>query len=443
MVYAPNRQPNQDSVDPQVSQPAHSWSSSLQTVLDQPPANLPLQVALGGTLFCLLFGAWAWFGHVDEVARASGKLVPKGDVFRVHPAASGKVVRVAVKEGQTVKAGQVLMELDAELARKDVERLEQLLQSSKLELLQTQALLDKTRLQAETRAAIAQTGMRMQQVAIAQAQNNAANNQDLLSQFQTDASAQQERLQRLEPLMNQGAISKENLFVAEEQLRDRQRSITERQNTLQQTLAEANRLQIELNQKQAESRQSQLEAQQQIQQLSVKVTELQAKVKETQVLLSAAKAKFNQQSLSSPVDGVVTALNTRRTGEYAQPGQTLAEIAPQGKPLVLSAVLPSAQAGFVKVGMPVHIKLDAYPYQDYGIVPGIITSISPDSKPDEKLGQVYRVEVTLKRNYVHTKGQTTKFKAGQTALAEIVTRQRRIADVLLDPLKKLQNGLSL
>lgn len=443
MVYAPKPPLEQNSERSITDRTSHSWSSSLQTVLDQPPANLPVRVALGGVLFCLLFGTWAWLGRVDEVASANGKLVPKGEVYRIHPVAPGKVVRVAVKEGQTVKAGQVLMELDSELARKEVERLEQSLQSSKMELLQTQALLDKTRLQGETRAAIAQTESRMHQVAIAQAQSNAENNQALLNQFQMDATAQQERMQRLEPLMNQGAISKENLFVAEQQLRDRQRSITERQNSLQQTLAEANRLQIESNQKQAESRQSQLETQQQMQQLAVKITELQAKVQDTQVLLSAAKAKLNQQSLNSPVNGVVTALNTRRTGEYAQPEQVLAEIAPQGKPLVLSAVLPSAEAGFVKTGMPVHIKLDAYPYQDYGIVPGTVTTISPDSKPDEKLGQVYRVEVTLNRNYVKAKGQIVKFKAGQTAIAEIVTRQRRIADVLLDPLKKLQNGLSL
>jgi len=443
MVYAPKRQPEQASVDSQTTKPVHSWSSSLQTVLDQPPSNLPIRVALSGTLFCLLFGAWAWFGQMDEVAKASGKLVPKGEVYRVHAVAPGRVVKVAVKEGQPVKAGQVLMELDTELPRKEVERLEQSLQSAKLELLQTQALMDKTRLQGETRAAIAQTGMRMQQVAIAQAHNNAANNQDLLDQFQADSSAQQERLQRLQPLLNQGAVAKENVFVAEQQFRDRQRSITERQNTLQQTLAEANRLQIELNQKQAESRQSQLETQQQLQQLEVKVTELQAKVQETQVLLSAAKAKLNQQFLNAPADGVVTVLNTRRTGDYAQPEQVLAEVAPKGKPLVLLAALPSTEAGFVKVGMPVQIKLDAYPYQDYGIIPGTVTSISPDSKADDKLGQVYRVEVTLKRNSVSTQGQTIQFKAGQTGMAEIVTRQRRIADMLLDPLKKLQNGLKL
>ena len=443
MLSAPKPPQGQASLHSQVSDPSISWSPSLQTVLDQPPANLPIRFALGGTLFCLLFGAWAWLGHVDEVARASGKLVPKGGVYQVHPVTSGKVIRVFVKEGQIVKRGDVLMELDAELAHQDVQRLEQLLQSSKLELVQTQALLRQAQSEMETRSLIAKNGLQMQEVAISQAQNNIVNHRILLDQFQVDASAQQDRLKRLQPLMRQGAISEENIFVVEQQLRDRQRSITEKQNSLQQNLAEADRLKIELDQKQAELHQSQIESQQQIQQLSVKITELQATVTETQILLESARTKLNQHRLHSSVDGVVAALNIRRPGVYVQPDQSLIEIAPQDKPLVLSAFLPSAEAGFVKTGMSVHIKLDAYPYQDYGMFPGTITSISPDSKTDEKLGQVYRVEVALNRSSVNAKGQTIPLKAGQTGLAEIVTRQRRIADVLLDPLKKMQNDLNL
>ena len=443
MVLAPKPSSPKDSVKPPIPRSETAWSSALQSVLDQPASTLPLRLAVGGTIFCLLFGAWAWFGEMDEVARAGGKLIPKGEVYKVHPVNAGKIVTLAVKEGQTVKAGQLLAELDMSLSTKEVERLEQLVHASQLELVQTQALLDKTRLQAETQAAIAQSGMNMQQVAIAQAQNTAANNQDLLTQFQSDAGAQQERLKRLKPLTEQGAISQENLFAAEQALRDRQRSITERSNTLQQTTAEAQRLQIELNQKRAESRQKQLEAQQQMQQLAVKVTELESKVKENQVLLATAKTQLQQQQLNAPVDGVVLSLNARRQGEFARPEQTLVEIAPQGQPLVLSAVLPNTQAGFVKVGMPVQLKFDAYPYQDYGIVTGTVNSISPDSKLDEKLGQVYRVEILLNQNAINAKGQLFQFKPGQTAQAEIVTRRRRIADVLLDPLKKLQHGLSL
>ena len=106
--------------------------------------------------------------------------------------------------------------------------------------------------------------------------------------------------------------------------------------------------------------------------------------------------------------------------------------------------MPNREAGFVEEGMPVQIKLDAYPYQDYGIISGKVISISADAEPHEQLGQVYRVNVELERDYISSNQQTIEFKAGQTATAEIVIRQRRIADILLDPVRKLQkDGIDL
>ena len=90
--------------------------------------------------------------------------------------------------------------------------------------------------------------------------------------------------------------------------------------------------------------------------------------------------------------------------------------------------------------MPVQLKLDAYPYQDYGVVSGKVTSISPDAKPDEKLGPVYRVKVELDRNYITDEDKRIPFKAGQTASADIIIRRRRIAEMLLDPIRQLQKG---
>jgi HlyD family secretion protein len=93
--------------------------------------------------------------------------------------------------------------------------------------------------------------------------------------------------------------------------------------------------------------------------------------------------------------------------------------------------------------MPVQIKQDAYPFQDFGVSLGRVGSISSDSKPDERLGQVYRVEIDLEQDHINVRGKPIRFKPGQTAIGEIVTRRRRIADVLLDPLKKLQSSTSL
>lgn len=421
----------------------HQWSASLQTVLDQPLPSLPSRLALGGTLFFLAFGAWAWFGQIDEVAIASGKLIPKGEVYKIHPVELGKVVNVAVKEGQTVKAGQLVVELDSDIAAKEVERLEKLLLSTRIELVQVESMFQQNRLQAETQAAIAEAAIQEQKVVINQTQLTAENAQAILGQLEEDATAQQQRLERLQPLKEAGAIPVDRLFEGEQMLRDRQRSITEAQGTLDKTHVETKRLQVGLSERIANAKQMQLEAQQKLKELEVKLTELQSRYNETQVLLETAQAKLKQRYLYAPVSGVVLTLNVPRAGEVVQAGQAIAEVAPLGKPLVISAILPSYEAGFVKPGMPVQIKHGSYPYQDYGIIPGQVMTMSPDSKPDQQLGQVYRLEIKLHQTHIKTKEKSIQFKPGQTVTAEIVTRRRRIFDVIFDPLKKLQGNINL
>ena len=429
------RKPIEPSIDTARTQ---QWSSSLQTVLDQPASNLPAQMAVAGTIFCLIFSAWAWFGSIDEVASATGKLIPKDEVFKIHAIELGKVVNVAVKEGETVKAGQVLVELDTDLSVKEVERLEALLFALRTERVQLEGMRDGIRLQAQSQTAISEATVQSQQSTITQSKLTVDNSRLQLNQLQEDSAAQRSRLARLQPLYADGALPKEYLFEAEQRLRDRQRTITETQGNLDKTLVEINRSQLGLSEKIAEAHRSRLMMLQQIKELEIKLTELDSKFNESRVLLESAKTKLKQRFLYAPVTGVVSTLNLRQSGEVVQPGQSIAEIAPMGKPLVLSTVLPNQEAGFVKVGMPVQIKLDAYPFQEYGVISGRVMTISPDSKLDERRGQVYRVDVELLQHQINAKGQTIQFKPGQTAAAEIVTRQRRIADVLLDPFKKLQ-----
>jgi HlyD family secretion protein len=495
-IPAESQKPSPPSSPEPVSNSAN-WSGALQAVLDQPPATLPLKLMWGGLAFCVAFAAWATFGQIDEVGHARGVLMPKGDVYKIHPIESGKIASVRVKEGQLVKAGQELVELDTEFARQEVERLQQLLTGDKIQLAQMQVMVEKHQLQASTRAAIAQAEAQAQEAAIVQAKEKAATTQDVLThlqvdidadrtrlqglkpisatvqerveQLQADVVAHKARLEKIKPLVEQGAISqaqtfgieqeirdrqsaitksyleegtstKERLFEVEQNLRDRLRTLTQNQGELRQTFTEANRLQAVLAQKQAEGNTSQIEAQQQIQQLQVDMTKLKAKIADNENLLTSAKTKLNQRFLYAPVDGVVSSLNIRNIGEVVQSGQTLAEMTPQAAPLVLSATLPNQEAGFVKIGMPVQVKLDAYPYQNYGIVNGKVTSISPDAKQDKQLGPVYQVEVSLNRHSITANQQTINFKAGQTARVEIITRRRHISDILLDPIKQLQKG---
>ncbi|MBD3884480.1 HlyD family efflux transporter periplasmic adaptor subunit [Phormidium tenue FACHB-886] len=416
------------------------WSTSLQTILDQPPSALPRNLVMGGFAFCCILGAWAWFGQIHEVSRAQGRLVPQGEVYKIQPVTQSEIAQIKVREGQSVKAGQVIAELDNRLAVAEVERLEQSLAAYQLQLIQTEGLIDRTRLEAETRQAIAAAEVQAQAAAIAQAEAKAATYEKTLPQLQAESAAYEARLARLQPLVMEGAIAEDHLFEVEQVLRQRQQAMTQSQGDLEQAFAESDRLQAGWIEKQAQARKSALEAQQKLQQLKLEATQVQAKITETETQLRAAQTKLKQMALHAPVTGTITALKIRNIGEVAQPGQTIAEISPAGAPLVLSALLPSREAGLVETGMKVQMKFDAFPYQDYGMISGKVTSISPDAEVHEQLGAVYKVEVALDRHAVTHNQQTVLFKPGETASAEIIVRQRRIMDVLLDPFTQLQKG---
>ncbi|ACK71910.1 secretion protein HlyD family protein [Gloeothece citriformis PCC 7424] len=478
-----------------------SWSMPVQAMLDQPPATLPQRLIYGGIAFCLIFGTWAWFGTIEEVGHASGKLIPKGETYKIEPLDIGKVSRIAVKEGDTVTAGQVLVELDRQLEEKEIERLEQLLINYQMELAQKQNLLEKISLEAQTYQAISQAQENEQRAAIAQAKEKIKTTQEILllqqrqySAYQTrqdylqplSGTAQerleelekellehQKRIEKLQSLVEEGAVSqeyvfqaeqamratkqqilqsqlqegnnvKEQLFQAQQSLRDLQTNITQKQGELNTAFKEAERLESELTSKQAQAQQTQLQYQQQKQKLALEITQIQGKITETQNLLVTAKTKLQYKYLKAPVDGVVLSLNIQNTGKVVETGNTIAEIAPEGVPLELSATLVNREAGFVQKGMPVQIKFDAYPYQDYGIISGKVSSISEDAKTDEDLGEVYQVKVELEQNYIQENQQPIQFKAGQTASADIIIRRRRIIDILLDPIKQLQkDGIKL
>jgi hemolysin D len=417
--------------------PSPHWSLPLQNMLDQPPSSLPWRLAVAGVLFCSVFGSWAWFGQIQEVSSAAGKLIPKGEVYKVQPTAQAEVVRVLIREGETVKAGQVLAELDRRLINTEIEGFKESIQADQLQLLQTQTLIDRTQLEIQTRQAISAAQMQSQVAAIESAQMDTNTYQQLLTDLQAEMNAYQNRLDRLQPLVNEGAISQDHLFEVEQSLRQRQQAVTQNQGDLQKNVASIEQLQAKLAETKAEGQQSQLETQQKLQQFKIQVNQLQSKIAATENALKSAKTKLESTFIYAPVGGVVTALKLHNIGEVTKPGETFAEIMPQGASLILSASLPNQEAGFVKEGMPVKMKFNAFPYQRYGTVSGKVVFVAPDATIDEQLGSVYRIEVALDRS---NSNQQSLLKAGQTATAEVVTRQRRIIDILLDPLKRLQKS---
>ncbi len=477
------------------------WSPTMQSLLDEPPSSLPVKLIFGGIVFCLVFILWAWFGKIDKVGKAQGKLVPRGEAYKVESIESAKITQIAVKEGQQVQAGQLIARLDSEQETREVERLKELISAYELELNQKQNLLEKAELETKTHQMIAESEVQGQQSAVESAiaklkvsrdslerrqsellaqlsrqdnvENLSALDREKLGQLEEELKQHQQRLERLKPLAEQGAISQEAIFQAQQSKRETEKqlieyrqgiisnteeqifrsgqasreieaSIAEIQGQLVSEQKEIEQLEAQLTQKKADRQRIGLEAQQKAEQLKLEIGQTQSKIAETKNQLASATSRLEKTALRSPVAGTVLSFNVTNTGKVVQPGETVAEIAPKNAKLVLSAALPDREAGFVKKGMPAQVKFDAYSYQDYGIIPGKVISVSPDAKTDETLGAVYRVKIELERDYVTDRLQKVLFKPGQTATADIVIRQQRIIDILLEPIKKLeQDGINL
>jgi hemolysin D len=177
--------------------------------------------------------------------------------------------------------------------------------------------------------------------------------------------------------------------------------------------------------------------------LQTQITSLGYEIAQTHSQIKSLKLQLEQRIVKSPVDGVIFELPIEKPGAVVQPGQMIAQIAPKGTPFVLRASIPSQNSGFLRVGNQVKIKFDAYPFQDYGVVSGRVSRISPDSKlqdTDRGKMETFELDITLDSFEIQVGNKPIPLTPGQTATAEVITRQRRVIDFILDPFKKLQKG---
>ncbi|HEY9769933.1 MAG TPA: HlyD family efflux transporter periplasmic adaptor subunit [Coleofasciculaceae cyanobacterium] len=396
------------------------------------------------------------------------KILPKVANFKRHLPSQYKK-KSSLNSVPDSDSKQLIARLDSEQQTRDVERLKNLISSYKLELNQKRNLLEKVEIETTTHQLIAQAEVQGQKSAIASAiaetkvasellaqrkseltaystrqkrvQNLSALEQEKLDQITSELKEHQQRLERLKPLAKAGAISQEAIFQAQQAqrqsqqqltdnklqgisniseqifqskqaLREMEASITQSQGDLVSGQKEVERLQAELTHKKAERQRIELESQQKAEQLKLEINQTESKIAETKNQLATAQSLLEKRSLRSPVPETVLSFNVINTGKVVQSGETVAEIAPQSSPLVLSAVLPDREASFVEKGMPAQVKFDAYSYQHYGVIPGKVISVSADTTTDEKLGAVYRLKIELKRNYVTNDIKKILFKPG-------------------------------
>lgn len=476
---------------------AQDWYYGTEELLDALPrlwTRSLLYVVFG---FIVIILPWSMLSKVDETGSARGRIEPKGATQKLDTPASGSITFVRVKEGETVKAGQVLLELDSDVLKTQLEQANLKLgglqnRQGSLEILKNQLIISvqtqKQQNQAQQLAKLSQVEQAQQNLNTLKATYNFQNAQQLAKVNQTQQAlgsgkavykvaeisfqGAQEKVPRYQKAYEQGVISqdrfsevkqleKENyqlLVKAQTEISQAQSSLQEQQNIYQKTLLQAQSeiqqasLRLQQEQRNYQSlihagKLAELQIQEQLKELQTQINSLKSEIAQTRSQILSIKIELRQRVVRSPIDGVIFEFPITKAGAVVQIGQRIAQIAPEHAGLVLKANMPSTESGFMKVGMPVKIKFDAYPFQEYGIVEGKVNWISPDSKARETLQgniETYELEITLKQPYIKNGDKHIPLTAGQTATAEVIVRQRRMIDYMLDPFKKLQkSGLEL
>jgi hemolysin D len=140
------------------------------------------------------------------------------------------------------------------------------------------------------------------------------------------------------------------------------------------------------------------------------------------------------QRLLSPVDGIVSQLAVHTVGGVVEAAKPIMVVVPSGGSLVVEAKVLNKDMGFVNVGQPVAVKLEAFPFTRFGTVPGTITNIGSDAVEDEKLGLVYTVRVKLARAMMARGDTMVALTPGMAATADIKTGRRSIMSYLMSPI---------
>lgn len=399
-----------------------------------------LLVCLVGTLL------WLVLGRVDVVASAPGKIVPSGSVKIVQSAGSGVVRAIYVKDGDIVRQGQLLVELDPTLSSADLEEAQKGLLAAELDAARNRAIADALAGRGVhfvapdgTASDVAETQRQLIAAQVGEVEANVSSLSAARASSLSDAAAaaaQRRKLESTLPILDHELEAMNRLDAKGyapglrllELQRQRRGEAGDRDVAVAQEAKGFSDAQ-KLTRQMSETRE---------QALRIALADL-AKA-ESEVILrreevTKAERKSILQRLTAPADGTVQQLAIHTIGGVVEPARALMVIVPLQDGLEVEAHVLNKDAGFVHDGQKVAVKIEAFPFTRYGSAPGVVESLSRDAVPDQKLGATYTARIRLTRPYMMIDGQRVGLTSGLSVTADIRTGSRRIISWLLSPVR--------
>lgn len=415
---------------------------SLQDTPVSPAPRIAMWMLIG---FALLTVLWASFGHIDVVSTAQGKVVPNDRTKTIQPFETATVKAIHVTDGQAVKAGDVLIELDATTAQADQDRVQSDLSVARLQVARGQAMLvaldtgrvlklnrpsavmDAKFLEAQQLLSgqMAEFTAKQSRVEAETAKREAElrSTQALVRKLEQTVPIAKQRAQDFKNLVDQEFVSKHGYLEKEQALIEQEADLANLRSRLKEIEAALKEVRGQGAELMAETRRVSLD----------RITDGQQKASALEQDLLKANSRSQLMQLISPVDGTVQQLLVHTKGGVVTPAQPVMVIVPHDNALEVEAFLENKDIGFVKPNQDAEVKIETFQYTKYGTIHATVNSVSHDAINDKERGLIYSTRVKMDKASINVDGTPVNLRPGMAVSVEIRTGKRRVIEYFLSP----------
>jgi hemolysin D len=435
-------------------------------IVETPPS--PIGRKIGLTIILLFCAAlvWAWWGTIDIVASATGKIVPSGRTKVIQPFETGVVRSIRVQDGQAVKTGDVLIELDPTVNAAERDHLRNDLLAEQLNIARLRAALgggddpvsdfappadaDPSLIRSQRQLLVNQVTEHRAKIAAlsrqqAQKEAEQATTAATIRKLETLIPIIQPRVDIRKMLMDKELGSKLTYYEVLQLLVEQQEELGVQKSHLREADAAVAAISETRGQAVAEFRRT----------LADELVKAEQKANGLAQDLIKAEQKTKLQLLTAPVDGVVQQLAIHTVGGVVTPAQSLLVVVPSDSRLEIEAMVSNRDIGFVQPGHEAEIKIDTFNFTRYGLLHGQVLSVSQDAiirerqqdrsndrglgtqnDTSEPKGQElnYSARISLDRTKMQIDDRMVNLSPGMAVTVEIKTGSRVILSYLLSPL---------
>lgn len=383
--------------------------------------------------------SWAYWGEVDIVVTAPGRVIPSGHVKIVQAPESGSVLSVHVVEGDSVVAGQRLVSLDPAYAAADDQRMQSELASLKFEM-EWRKKFERWLTKASEAAVATENGMlqRHQQaylttVGAYQSDLNANSSEQAsvdakVERVQASLAVLGERLHAFKSLVDKQYGSKVQYLELLQQHTDMKKSLPVLASQKSQLGGIAAAL---AERKLAAENDIRMKNMAAIEQVARQIESLEQDAYK-------AKERRNRLDVIAPVDGTVQEVTVHTIGGVVNSAQELMKIVPSDAKVMVEALVQNKDIGFLYEDQLAAVKIEAFNFTKYGLLDGKVAHISRDSIEDQTHGWVFRVGLELQTDSLQVNERTVPISPGMAVTAEVKTGNRRLIEFVLSPLLRYQ-----